>query len=138
MAFGTLLNQTAILFQGTTVPDANGEEIVTWLVVGLFPCLIQPTRPYSFVKVGIQETITHKIFFPFVRSMISDPRFRWRIDTIGPNQQDTDRRTFVVVEAYDPGNRGHHLEIRARRLDEDLIFVIFPPGIASAEAFGVF
>jgi head-tail adaptor len=141
MSFELFLTQKAIIYKGVVTPDAYGEERVVWTFVQQLPCLVRPIKPYTFTKLGVEETVTHEIIVPFgtsrevVEQMVQNIRGNWRIDTVedlfGVNQ-----RTYRVIEAYDPAYRRHHLEIRVRRLEEGFIGIVVS-GISSSEAFGI-
>lgn len=109
MGFDDLLVQHARLERGAVTLSATGEEVVTWaLEQAAVPVLVRPARVPADLRPGEQETVTHVIFSRPNRALQEDPRGHWRMLVGG--------REYVLIDPEDAAARGHHLEIRARRL----------------------
>ncbi len=106
--FRDLLTQRADLERGT-VSNVDGAEQTAWrLALAGVPVLVRQARPPADLRLGVDETVTHVLYCLPLREIADAPQGPWRFVVGG--------QTYVVVDARDPGGRGHHLEVRVRRL----------------------
>lgn len=108
MAFAELLTQRARLERGTVDNVAGGEQTTWRLVQGSLPVLVRQARPPADLRLGQEEAVTHVLYCLPLDELLARPRGPWRFTVEG--------RTYVAVDVQDAAARGHHLEIRARRL----------------------
>ena len=114
MSFRDLLTQAGSFDLGTvTGRTSTGQEVVTWsLLVEDAPVLVRPlglARELALVlQPGIQEAYSHVVYSEILPDVVAvlGSRLRIRVGSI----------TYVVVEIYDPANRGHHWEIKVRKV----------------------
>ncbi len=108
MAFADLLVQRAALERGTVTRDAQGGETVAWARrdSGL-PVLVRQARPPRDVRLGTDEAVTHVLYCLPIPELAAEA---------GPWRFVVEGRTYVVVDAFDPASRRHHLEVRVRRV----------------------
>ena len=110
MSFRDLLKQTGNLYEEVvTGRTTAGQEVVALTFVSSHRVLLRPLRPGQVgftVKSGIEEAHSHTLYVePIVGLDVSK---RWRFVVGGA--------TYIVVDIYDPAARGHHLEIKVRRI----------------------
>lgn len=107
--FDELLAQRASLEYGTVTRTSTGEETTDWSVVNArVPVLVRPARVPADMRPGEIEAVSHVIFCRPIEELTDTSRRRWRMVVSGSE--------YVLIEPHDAGARGHHLEIRARRL----------------------
>ncbi len=110
MSFDDLLTDRARLEHAATVThSASGDEVPLWaLEQDRVPVLVRPARAPADVRLGVTETVTHIIYCRPIRALLNEPAGNWRMLVDGIE--------YVLVDPSDAASRGHHLEIRARRL----------------------
>lgn len=105
MTYGDLLVQKAKLEKSTITRSATGEEIDTWVVQFTnVPVLVRFARQESDVPIGLEEQVTHLIHVEPMEELLTG---RWRAIVDG--------REYRLVDIRNPGQRGHHYEVFARR-----------------------
>lgn len=107
MGFAGLLTQRGRLEKGTVTNPAGAEETSWALWSASVPVLVRQARPPADLRLGTDEAVTHVIYCLPIEELTADP---------GPWRFVVDGRTYAVVDAQAPGHRGHHLEVRTRRL----------------------
>lgn len=109
MGFDDLMIQRADLERGTKSTSASGDEIVAWaLAQSGIACYVRPARVPADLRPGENETVSHLIYCRPIRALLDAPRADWRM-IVGGHE-------YVLLDPEDAAARGHHLEIRARRL----------------------
>lgn len=108
MSYADLLTQRATLQEATITRSTTGEELETWATrFTHVPVLARFLTPEADVPIGLAEAVTHLIHM----EVLEDVRVgRWRAII--------DDRSYRFVDIRDPGHRGHHFEILARKLEE--------------------
>lgn len=107
------LTQAGTLQQGTDSRTTSGELVKTWATVRSLRCLVQlfPRTYYGERRadsgIGIISEPTHLIFAEYATDVGSSGNHRVLVDGIA----------YLVLEAHDPANRHHHLELRCRRVE---------------------
>lgn len=106
MSYRDLLVQRATLEQATITRTATGEESEAWATkFSEVPVLVRFLSAQEDVPVGLAEEITHLIHMEPISQVASG---RWRALIDG--------REYRFVDVRDPGHRGQHFEVFARRL----------------------
>lgn len=108
MSHEELLTQSGTLQRAAVTRDAaTGDEVELWTTIETgVRCLARTLSARSEVPLGLLEQVTNIIHVKF-RTDVNTGRWRMLIDGA----------EFRIVDAYDPGNRHHHLELWARRMN---------------------
>lgn len=108
MPYSALLTQTATLEKATITRDPlTGDEEEVWAVQASgVRCYARFLRNATDIPIGLAEAATHLIHFEFRTDIKTG---RWRAIIEG--------REYRLVDVKDPGNRQHHVEVLARRLN---------------------
>lgn len=109
MGFADLLVQRARLERGTLSNVAGSEEVAWALWNASVPVLVRLARPPADLRLGTDEAVTHVIYCNPLAELKAEPDALWRFVVDG--------QTYRLVDFKDPGARGHHLEVGARRLE---------------------
>lgn len=110
MAFDDLLVQTGRLERGTASnAPVTGAETIAWALeqdgVAVY---VRPGRVPADLRPGELQTVTHIIYARPIAALAAAPRGHWRLIVDG--------HEYRLIDPEDAAQRGHHLEIRARRL----------------------
>lgn len=108
MSHDELLTQTATLQRATVTRSAStGDEVETWTTVETgVRCLGRALTGRDALPLGLLESVTSKIHVRY-RTDVSTGRWRMLIDGV----------EYRIVAVVDPGNRHHHTELWARRMN---------------------
>ncbi len=109
MGFPGLLTQTATLQKATLTRTGTGEESPTWADVTDLSCLLRQARVPADVKLGVEEDVTHILYCEPLADLLDAPKSTFRF-LVGAEE-------YLYVSAADPGHRGHHFEVRVRRVN---------------------
>ncbi|MDR7496842.1 MAG: hypothetical protein QN174_07785 [Armatimonadota bacterium] len=107
MAFRDLLVHRATLEQATITRSETGEEVEAWVTrYRDVPGLLRFARGGSAdVPLGMEQAVTHI----WLMEPLDDLRAgRWRLLVDG--------REYMVSDVTDAAGRGHHYDVRLRRL----------------------
>ena len=110
MAYDDLLVQTGRLERGTASYAAvTGVEVIAWaLEQEAVAVYVRPGRVPADLRPGELQTVTHIIHARPIQALKNAPRGHWRFIVDG--------HEYRLVDPEDAAQRGHHMEIRARRL----------------------
>lgn len=109
-----LLTQRADLEAGTVTNTAGEETVAYTAVLRGVAVLVRPATAPADVRLGTAEEVTHVLYANPIPEMLADRDRPWRFTLTWPAAWAG--RRFVVVDPEDAAGRGHHLEIRVRRL----------------------
>ena len=110
MAYVELLTQRADVQKATVTRSSTGAEVETWATkFSNVPVLARFLTPEADVPIGLQEAVTHLVHTEVNAALLSG---RWRFIIEGV--------AYRVASVKNPGNRNHHYEVYARRLEEGL------------------
>ena len=108
MSYEELLTQRATLQRATvTRNSATGDEVESWTTTETdVICYERAVTGREDLPLGLLESVTNKIHMPYRIDILVG---RWRAIIDG--------KEFRLVSVLDPGNRHHHLEVWARRMN---------------------
>jgi hypothetical protein len=107
MGFRDLLVQRAELQQATITRSDTGEEQEAWATKHrAVPVLVRFARGGSAdVPMGMEQAVTHIVLMEPLPDLLEG---RWRMLIDG--------KEYVVSDVADAAGRGHHYDVRVRRL----------------------
>ena len=104
-----LLVQSGRLQSAAINRSDTGDEQEQWTTHRKdVPCLVRPLTTEADLPIGLSEAVTHLIHMEPDAEVLTG---RWRIIIEG--------RTYRFADVRDPGHRGHHFEVLARRVEDE-------------------
>jgi head-tail adaptor len=103
--FDDLLVQRCLVQEASIVRTGSGEVRESWSdsAEGTMPCLVRFARMPADIPPGVESGVTHVIYVR--RLAVGERTLRVVVDGV----------PYRVIEAKDPGARGHHHELLCRR-----------------------